>query len=185
MHLTLGLIALVLVATSAEAQVQLGAIQLGGTACQLSDVGPIPATLDGGKLQIPAAIMLKKEAARPMSRGTCAFSLPVQVDAGYRLVLSDSSTLGLVNLAKGTKARVSVELFKVGAHGQVLSLEESAVDGKIRKNFELKQAGEVLRTECGESTILRGNASVMLQGSARATSSIQLIEMGAVIEACE
>ncbi len=181
--IVIGLVALTAVA--AKAQVQLGAIVLGGTACQLAGVGPIEAIIEEGKLSIPAAIMAKKTSAQTLTRGSCSFTLPVQVDAGYRLVLSDSSTLGLVNLSKGSRARVSVELFKAGERGQQLVLEETAIEQKIRRNFELNQSGTVIALGCGESTNIRGNASIMLQGSGRATASLQLIEMNAHVEACE
>lgn len=179
------LLALTAVAARGATGVKLGELQLAGTACQLAGVGPIEVIIDEGKLQIPASILAKKTASQSLIRATCNFSLPVELEAKTRLVLSDSSILGLVNLSKGSSSKVNIELFKAGSHGQILSQEDSAEIKKIRKNFELNQAGEVIVLNCGESGIIRGNASLLLQGTARATASIHLIELEAKVEVCE
>lgn len=179
------LLVLATLAAQGATGIKLGDLQLAGTACQLAGIGPIEVTIDEGKLQIPASIQAKKIPSQSLIRASCNFSLPVQLDPQYRLVLSDSSILGLVNLSKGTKAKISVGLFKAGGHGQVLEQEDSAETKKLRKNFELSQPGEVIVLNCGESGIIRGNASIVLQGTARATASIQLIELDAKVEACE
>jgi hypothetical protein len=185
MKLGLALLVLVFLEASAKAQVELGPISMAGTACRLDDVGPIPATIENGLLQVPVAISLKKAPGEALKRGTCQFAIPVQVGAGQRLVLSQAVALGSVNLSKGTQAKVAIELFKAGSHGNIMTHESIAIEKKIKDQFQLSQEGEVIRLACGEATILRGNASILLRGDKRATSNLHLVEMEATVEDCE
>lgn len=187
MNLKNALLALVfvLVAVHAEAaldNVEIGELQVAGSACVNAFVAA-PEEIDS--LALPLSIALKKNADQSLARGTCMFSLPLKVKDGYRLVLSDLDAEGVVNLRKGSKSRVDLEIFKAGSKGQVQTAQHDASNEKIREDILLSQSGEVLRFGCGESGILRGNASVLLQGSSRATASLVLIKLKAVVEACD
>ena len=162
----------------------LGELQLSGTACVTSGAGSQSLEIVDDKLEIPISLMAKKANGSGILRGTCAFSLPLQMAPGRRLVVSETSIPGLLNLAKGSSSRVSAEIFKVGDHGQVLTDMSSATAKKIKKSIELTQAGQVLLVDCGESTILRGNLSALIQGTGRATVSLGALELGAKVEVC-
>lgn len=163
-------------------QVEVGQLQVAGTACVNTFVS---APDDLQVLILPLSISLKKTADKALARGTCMISLPIKVKSGYRLVLSDLSAEGVVNLRKGSKSRVDLEIFKAGEKGQVQSALHDASNKRVREDIDLSQAGEVFSLGCGESGILRGNAAILLQGSARATASLFTIGLRAKVEACD
>lgn len=166
---------------SAQSGVSLGRLSFGGSACQTQYSKP---TLRGGVLRVPLTTQVSKSSGTRLERGTCAFTLPVQVAPGYRLVLNDLSALGSVNLSKGTTSRADLEVFAAGDHGEVLTSVEGSQTKNVRKRIQLKQDGEVLVSACGASLNLRGNSSILLQGDARASANLQFVELAVEVERC-
>jgi hypothetical protein len=162
--------------------IQLGELTLAGNACRLGS-GQFDVSIEDGKLQIPAASVIRKASSASLARGTCNFILPLQLEPNYRLVLRNLSAMGDLNLAKNTTSRVDLEVFTAGSQGDKLTSTETARK-KTRKTFTLKKLGDVLATACGASLNLRGNSSLLLQNGGTSNSALHLIEMDAEIEAC-
>lgn len=180
------ILSLISLAAHAQNGIAFGKMKLGGTACSLSDIGPIDVTINHGTLQIPAISTLKKVAGDSLERGTCQFVVPVTLAPGYRLVLRDMAAWADLRLSRGTSARIDLEIFAAGSQGDRITLVESAPDRRIRKTVQLHQDGEVLVSACGESFNLRGNTSILMQGQSAVSShaTLHLIEMTAEIERC-
>ena len=179
---------LVFVALGAQAQsgISIGQLALGGNACRLGGAGPLDVTIENGKLQIPAASLVNKSAGSSLERGACAFTLPIQLAPGYRLILKDVAAMGDLNLARGATSRISLEVFAAGSQGDVLTATDGSPNRRVRKTLQLNQPGEVLATACGEALNLRGNSSTLLQGPTAMNSpaALHLIEMSAEVEKC-
>jgi hypothetical protein len=171
-----------MMAAEATEGIQLGELTLAGTACRLGN-DQFDVSIEDGKLQIPAASVIRKASATSLARGTCNFILPLQLEPNYRLVLRNLSAMGDLNLAKNTTSRVDLEIFTAGTTGDKLQSVETA-RRKIRKTFTLKKQGVVLETACGASLNLRGNSSLLLQSGGSSNSALHLVEMDADVERC-
>lgn len=183
----MALISIAIAAEASASPVTLGSLALGGSACRLGDTGSIEVQIQGGKLQIPAASLLRKTTAEALKRGSCSFALPVQVEPGYRLILRDSSAVGSANVAKGSQARLDVEIFTAGDRGDRMSALVGSAQERVRQTVDLRSSDVVIATSCsGEAFNLRGNTSVSLQGAGagRSLAGIHLIEISAEIEKC-
>jgi hypothetical protein len=181
-------IAVVIVASQSEAAeisdaIQLGEISLAGSACTQVGSGKIR-QIQAGVYDIPLTLAVAKDLNSGLERGTCAFALPVQVAQGYRLVISDVLAKASLNLRVGSKSRLDIEIFKAGTVTKPLTGTHEAVDKRIVGSYRLSRSGIVVATECGEGIILRGNASALLQGSARAQISLDALRLKARLEKC-
>lgn len=182
---------LILIGLTASAQAQsqivrFGTLALGGNACRLGGVGPLHVSIEDGRLQIPAASLVQKVASDSLERGTCQFTVPVQLATGYRLVLKDLSVLGDLNLARGTASRIDVEVFEAGSTGPRLTDIDGSTSRKVRKSVFLRKEGVILVSDCGAALNLRGNSAVTLQGAGatRSSGALHLIEMSAEVQKC-
>jgi hypothetical protein len=169
---------------AAEAQegIELGELNLVGTACRM-ETGALEVTIEEGKLRLPTASILRKASGTGLARGTCNFALPIQLAPDYKLVLKNLETGGDISLAKGTSAQADLEIFVAGQSGNKLQYKEVAKK-KLRKTFALKKAGTILESECGASLILRGNSALLLQGTGTASSAMRSLELEAEVLIC-
>jgi hypothetical protein len=183
MKAILGFVTTALFVFTAQAQsgIALGQLVLGGSACQNFNAKPV---FRGGVLRIPLSSSLTKVSGAGLERGSCAFTLPIQVAQGYRLVVNDLSAIGSVNLSPATTSKIDLEVFAAGDQGNVLSRVDGSTSKKVRKTVQLKQDGEILATGCGDSLNLRGNSAILLQGDARASANLQYVEMAFEVERC-
>ena len=180
-------IAVVIVASQVEAAdipgaVELGQISVRGSACTNS-AGTVR-EVQPGIYDIPLNLSLTKALDKSLDRGTCAFALPIQVSAGHRLILSDVVAKASLNLRKGNKSRLDLEIFKAGSATAPLTAQHDATAKKIVGSFRLARAGEIVALECGESAIIRGNAAAVLQGAARSIISLNAVRINARLEKC-
>lgn len=186
MKLLVKSMALLLIASTAHAQSQykLGVVSFAGTSCQVDDGDSINASIQNGRLRIPLTTTIRKPSGESIERGTCQFSMPVQLPAGYRLVLSDLSVAGDLSLAAGARSRASAEIFQAGTQNEILESIDYASQSRLNKSILLRQNGEVLVSDCGAQMILRGNASLMLQGEGRSSGALYSMRMKARLESC-
>ena len=169
----------------ADPAITLGEITVGGTACFLNNAPPIPAEIQNDQLMIPIAAMVKKDVSKKLARGTCQFALPIQLAPDHKLIIEDATLLANINIANPSKSRIAVEVFKAGSVGPKLIDESESTARRIKKDISLTQQGVILESACGESLILRGNTSILLTGSARATARTDLLQLGARVVECK
>jgi len=180
--------AVVIVASQSEAAdissvVQLGEIALAGSACTQVGSGKIT-QVQAGVYDIPLTLAVAKDINSSLARGTCAFALPLQVAKGYRLVISEVGAKASLNLRVGSKSRLDIEVFRAGAVNKPLTGVHDASLKQIVGSYRLSRTGVVVRTACGEAINLRGNASALLQGAAKAQLSLDALRIRMRIEKC-
>lgn len=171
-------------AENSQAVVEWGELSLSGSACTQSANGAIR-EVQAGIYDVPVTLALNKALDKSLGRGTCMLALPVQVAAGYRLVLSDLSARASLNLRKGNRSRLDLEVFKAGLAGKVLTAQNDASKRRLLGSFGLSQVGDVVALDCGESGLLRANVSAVLQGSPRALISLDRVRIKARVEKCQ
>lgn len=166
----------------AQDQIAIGNISLVGSACASTLAAP---KIEEGKLLLPVGLNVKKTSSESLKRGTCNMALAVAVPARNRLIISNTSVVGMVNLKKGGASKVQVELFKAGEHGEILQAVHDATAKKLTEVVDLKSQGDMIATQCGEAITLRANMSAIIKGAARSTVRMDSIETDVRLEACE
>lgn len=160
-----------------------GEFKIAGTGCYQPQGLPVPVVTDK-EIRLPVATMVKRSAQEALKRGSCAFSLPLQLPSSHRLIVKSLKVRHHLNLAAGTAARARIEIFKTGAQGPVLSLNDQAGEHRRRHASQIESEIDLV-TACGESLILRGNSSVTLQdGQGRSTARLDGYDLSYTLEEC-
>lgn len=179
---------MVLWISAAEAQVQAGDLQIAGTACLITDAEQIgKIEIIDGQLVLPIALRVQAAGGREkLKRGGCGNALPLQVEEGYRLRISDLVIRANLQLPAKAQGQIQVEVFQAGSRGIILKSSEKATDRRLNRSYILTSAvGAELVTECGESLILRAQGSIaVINATTRATGSMGLLRAKVAVEKC-
>lgn len=184
MKAIVGLVSSILLAFSAQAQsgISIGDGTVAGNACKSVNVVETGGTED--TLQISLRAWTYKSSSAELERGSCSFAVPIRVAKGHRLIIRDLVAFGKVDLSAGARSTHQLEIFAAGSQGEILKRVEGSSTKRVKKNIQLRRDGELLVTECGADINLRGNASILLQGNARASGGLSLIVLGVEVERC-
>lgn len=141
---------------------------------------------EDGTLRLGIGLAVRKAAGSgSIARATCQVSLPIQVSAGHRLAIRQAQSAAGFNLAAGTQASVQLEVFQAGSRGELLTAEARSEGSRVRREVFLN-GQDLLVTGCGESMILRANASArILGGTGRSTASMRDARLDLTIEHCD
>lgn len=183
----LGLL-MVLWISAAEAQVEAGDLQIAGTACLITDVEQIgKVEITDGNLVLPIALRVQAAGGREkLKRGSCGNALPLKVEEGYRLRISDIAVRANLQLPAKAQGQIQVEIFQAGSRGLVLKMIDKAADRRLNRSYILASTeGTEIVTECGASLILRAQSSItVMNASTRATGSLGLLRARVRVEKC-
>lgn len=108
---------------------------------------------------------------KPKSTGrtTCLLSAPVKIPQGKKLVIAEIEMSGLYKLTKKSKATVNAEVFFAGGRGKkvvkVLGSQRTVSQGELSI-----VDSNLTESACGQETILRINASVILSSAKKIVS---------------
>ncbi len=97
-----------------------------------------------------------------LARKSCLVAIPVQVDKGTQVAIIHPKVLAQIELNKKSKGHVSVESFLAGSKG---TKAEQNLIGPIDKSILVTNNDSTEWTQCGVSTNLRLNISVVAQAS--------------------
>lgn len=149
--------------------IDLKAVDIAGNACNAAVGTHELIKVSEDRYLIPSGLYVRKDEDKRVARGVCTFALNIQAAAGKKIVVSNTRQLiSLRAYPIQTKARIDLEIFKVGSRGEPQSLEVEAVDQFAKVSHSIGQQDVVVETECGGSTILRGNLAATLIGAGRA-----------------
>ena len=117
-----------------------------------------------------------------MSRMTCNLAVPVTLSKGKRLRIKGIDVEGSVELQNKSSLALNSELFFAGSKG---ALNRDSEMGELRKNLNFKHSID-LKSDCGSSTLLRLNESLMSTFSGLVNhASITKNTIHYVVESCE
>ncbi|MBC7465608.1 MAG: DUF4360 domain-containing protein [Bdellovibrio sp.] len=153
---------------AAQAQLsQIGAVTSGGSGCLNSNIKV--SVNSGGVTIVYPQFQLQADGSRTLVRSTCAVAVPVNVPDGFQLLASAVSS-GLSRLQVKDRVALSQELFLAGLRG----VPQAAILTETNRLFtlgKLNSANTLVKSACGQDTILRLNLSATAQLAAPATSS--------------
>jgi hypothetical protein len=183
----LGLL-MVLWISAAEAQVEAGDLQIAGTACLITDAEQIgKVEIIDGNLVLPIALRVQAAGGRErLKRGSCGNALPLKVEEGYRLRISDVAVRANLQLPAKAQGQIQVEIFQAGSRGLILKATDKAAEGRLNRSYVLASGSAAeLVTECGASLILRAQGSMIVMNAAtRGTGSLGLLRARVTVEKC-
>lgn len=181
-------ILMVLWISAAEAQVEVGDLQITGTGCLITDAEQIgKVELIDEKLVMPIALRVQAAGGREkLKRGSCGNALPLKVQEGYRLRISDVAVRANLQLPVKAQGQIQVEIFQAGSRGLILKAADKAEERRLNRSYTLASAiGSEIVTECGASLILRAQGSItVLNAATRATGSLGLVRARVKVETC-
>lgn len=154
-----------------------------GKNCQNWDETPVIAT--SYRLHIPLRNWLKRDDGSRTQTGSCQFSLPLKVPAGYRLVIYSLSAQSVTNLAPFTEATLRAEILVSADKKLALVDQQQALTARV-PSLNVLIAEDELVGECGQSWILKGNMETQIRaGKGLATVKIDQFAIDYELQACE
>jgi hypothetical protein len=160
----------------------------GGQLLPMTETSPNRISFDVSKLQL----MGRQGDAQLNQRVSCAATIPISVPEGFRVGISMASISGKVLLEGKAKAQANLDVFFSGDES---TSKKTSFEGPLEggKRFTLtnqdKRGMRVIWAECGESQILRVQASLMtsVKRHAKSYAEITADRLGVSyrIEKCE
>ncbi len=138
--------------------IALGDAVFGGTACNGQDAAKV--FIEEGKLKVAFEDFGVQARFTRLERATCLFSIQAEWPAGKQIVIKNVKLKGAYAIGSG-KAVATAELFTTGGVGQPVQAQATSGAGRFRE----VEPGEVYRSSCTGSGLLRLNSSIRLTGS--------------------
>lgn len=129
------------------------------------EMKPSKVSLKKGKISIPIRLSVELESESgeaSVARKNCAVSVPLEIPANRALVIDGVDVDQSQALTVGTSSKLQVEVFKAGLQNQPLVIDNNAVKKNLIAKSTVTQKTSVL-FGCGESGLLRVNASALLR----------------------
>ena len=159
----------------------LGTIGLGGPGCPAGSASA-SVSRDGSTLAIRfTRFNVAAGGGDSLDRKACSLAIPMTVPAGYSVALVGLTYRGGVMLPADASAQLNAETFFAGGDGPVAS---HTVEGPLFSSFTATTAAVAeVWSECGASTILRVNTSLLVRtpSGAPASASIRSQEVDAAL----
>jgi hypothetical protein len=147
------LLVLALPALGREA-IQVYDITEAGSGCP-AGTGDVQIDVDDGELNVDFSSLRAEMRGGRLAREVCMFAAKAKWPRGYQIVISDVNLKGRYTLRSGTRGAVHSELFTTGGVGEAIDLSLSGSG-----HFDETESGEVYRSDCSGSGLLRMNSSV-------------------------
>ena len=178
-------LAAMVLATAAEAQVSLGQPAYGGTGCP---AGSASATLtdDGSVLSIlfdQFVVEAGNTTGRRIDRKNCSLRIPVNVASGYQVALLAFDYRGFVAVPWGGQAVFDASYAYIGQPTPVRF--SKTFNGAANQNYSVKNeliSTTVTWSPCGRQVMLEANASMRVQSNSsmqQAMASIDSVDVTA------
>lgn len=151
----------------------IGQIAYAGTGCKDGSVRlDIGAGRERGSLVFLFDDYAVSTNGREIARATCSLAIPIDVPAGYALVMPPMALKGYARVRNGDRAKINTEIFVAGARGekQVTELDESN-DGSLNV---IATSGDSFVGPCGSGVNLRLNSSILLNGNYNSGSYVHI-----------
>lgn len=156
-------------ASTAFAAVDFSGFTYGGTGCTADGAGirVSASTSEEGRLIIYMPDMqVDLNGGASFGRKACNIVMPVDVPAGYRLVIGRPSVFGNEDLSSGETLTASASVFMAGSQGPEVQFESTSNGGHDNEYY--RRSHDELTLGCGEVGNLRASASILAR---KATSS--------------
>lgn len=176
LKLSLSIAAALLAQTAMADGIRLGVPSMGGTGCPegsaSASVSPDQTSLSILFDQFVASA--GGNTGKNLDRKSCNIAIPVQVPAGMSVSILAVDYRGFNDLPAGAMARMSAEYFFAGSQGPRFVQD---FRGPIAQDFLFNnQMVAVAWSACGASTILRVNASTLVQTNRQRQEASSMVD---------
>lgn len=147
-----------------EVPFTIGKIALEGNGCPDGSATTVLSP-DGNELAIMFSDFTAETGARPYDYANCNVAIPITADQGYTIGLVGVDYRGLALIPSGGMGRLSREYFFAGEHSDRITDNippRNMFDEFFFEDSFITDFGTVPWTDCGESTIARSNATIMV-----------------------
>jgi hypothetical protein len=149
-------------ASSAFAAVDFSGFTYGGTGCPADGAGihVQASTSEEGRLIIYIPDMnVSLDNGATFGRKACNIVMPIDVPAGYRLVIGRPSVFGTEHLSSGESLDATASVFMAGSQGPEVKFSSTSNGGDSAEYYRRSQ--ESLTLGCGEVGNLRASTTVL------------------------
>lgn len=156
-------------ASSAFAAVDFSGFTYGGTGCTAggSGISVHASTSEEGRLIIYMPDMqVDLNGGKSFDRKACNIVMPIDVPAGFRLVIGKPSVFGNEDLSSGETLDANASVFLAGSQGPEVQFESTSNGNKSNEYYRRSQ--DELTLGCGEGGNLRASATLLAR---KATSN--------------
>lgn len=165
------------VSTTAKADgIRLGTPEAGGNGCPAGTVGA-SVSPDETSLSILFDQFMAEaggDSGKTMDRKSCNIAIPVHVPAGLSVSIIAVDYRGFNSLPAGATARMSAEYFFAGSQGPRFA---ENFRGPLSEDFLFNNTmAAVAWSPCGADTILRVNASTLVQTRRYSDTAISVVD---------
>ena len=175
-----------LLAAPKQNLLELGSAQVS----QGCDMKPSKISLKKGNILVPfrLSVALESESSEvSVARKNCVVSIPLEIPANRALVIDGVEVDQSQSLTVGTSSKLQVEVFKAGLQNQPLVIDNNAVKKNLIAKSTVTQKTSVL-FGCGESGLLRVNASALLRTikeSSQSAARLSNLKISTKLISCE
>ena len=144
---------------------QLGGVVLAGNGC-FGSTKLIAVNSEQGRYALPLRAKANKKSTDAFARTTCNMRLPITVAANEKVQLINLSQVVRVVAFKGAQIKTNLNLGFVGKNAPPLTYDKSISEDEFSNIENLKSDGVLAESACGKNTMLTGNLSLIVSGSA-------------------
>lgn len=171
------LLALGMSSAHAADGVRLGQPSYGGTGCPGGSAS-VSLSPDASALSILFdSYVVEAGGRKRIDRKNCNIAIPIQVPQGYSYSVVALDYRGFLDLPSGARAQLSVDYFLAG-NGRGVRTSKAFTSRDNGEYFKTDKLGleAVVWSDCGASTILRSNTSLLAQTNARGEQAMATVD---------
>lgn len=143
---------------------QLGDLVIAGNGC-FGSSKMVLVSAEEGRYALPIRAKLNKKSDSAFDRKTCNIRLPIALNQNEKLQLVNLSQVVRLVGYKGADVKSSLTMGLVGRVSKPLAFNLKITDEDISTAEILRADGVVAESDCGQSVMLTGNLSLLVNGS--------------------
>lgn len=143
---------------------QLGDVVIGGNGC-FGSGKLVPVSSAEGRYALPIRAKINKKSGAAFERKTCNLRLPVSLSPNEKLQLVNLSQVMRLVAYKGAEVKSTLTVGIVGQSAVPLNFEMKVAEDDTSVVENLKANGIVAESGCGQSAMITGNLSLLVNGS--------------------
>lgn len=164
-----GLVFSALTVQANQRTVKLGSISVAGSGCPQDTVSTTTDRATGHFMVVPENFSAIIDNGASVARKSCNFAVSFEGTANRAVRITLPRIKGAVALDQNATAEINYEVFFAGQRGERNVLSFSGTERILERNFDEINHDEELLFACGQSGIIRGNASILVNSGSAGT----------------